>query len=36
MRRNQAKGDLPALVLAVLNKQFLHGYGIARKVKRHQ
>lgn len=33
MRRDLGKGDLPALVLAVLNKQPLHGYGIAREVK---
>ncbi len=33
MRRDLGNGDLPALVLAVLSKQSLHGYGIARKVK---
>lgn len=33
MRRDLGKGDLPALVLAVLSKQPLHGYGIAREVK---
>lgn len=33
MRRDLVKGDLPALVLAVLSKQPLHGYGIAREVK---
>jgi PadR family transcriptional regulator PadR len=33
MRRDLVKGDLPALVLAVLRKQPLHGYGIAREVK---
>ncbi len=33
MRRDLVKGDLPALVLAVLSKQSLHGYGIAREVK---
>ena len=33
MRRDLVKGDLPALVLAVLGKQPLHGYGIAREVK---
>ncbi len=27
------KGDLPALILAVLSRQTLHGYGIAREVK---
>lgn len=34
MRRDLSRGDLPALVLAVLRKQRLHGYGIAREVKR--
>ena len=34
MRRDLVKGDLPALVLAVLERQPLHGYGIAREVKR--
>jgi len=34
MSRDLAKGDLPALVLAVLTKQRLHGYGIAREVER--
>lgn len=33
MRKELVKGDLPALVLAVLNRQPLHGYGIAREVK---
>lgn len=33
MRRDLVKGDLPALVLAVLSNQPLHGYGIAREVK---
>ena len=33
MRRGLVKGDLPALVLAVLSKQPLHGYGIALEVK---
>jgi PadR family transcriptional regulator PadR len=33
MRRDLARGDLPALVLAVLSRQPLHGYGIAREVK---
>ncbi len=33
MRKDLVKGDLPALVLAVLNRQPLHGYGIAREVK---
>ncbi len=33
MRRDLVKGDLPALVLAVLSRQPLHGYGIAREVK---
>ena len=34
MRRDLANGDLPALVLAVLSNQSLHGYGIAREVER--
>ncbi|MEO7714780.1 MAG: PadR family transcriptional regulator [Capsulimonas sp.] len=34
MRRDLAKGDLPALVLAVLSKQPMHGYGIVREVER--
>lgn len=34
MKRDLAKGDLPPLVLAVLSRQSLHGYGIAREVKR--
>jgi PadR family transcriptional regulator PadR len=34
MRRDLAKGDLPALVLALLSRGPLHGYGIAREVKR--
>ncbi len=34
MRRGLAKGDLPALVMAVLGRQPLHGYGIAQEVKR--
>ena len=34
MGRDLAKGDLPALVLAVLSRQRLHGYGIAREVER--
>jgi PadR family transcriptional regulator PadR len=33
MRKDLVKGDLPALVLAVLSRQPLHGYGIAREVK---
>ena len=33
MRKDLVKGDLPALVLAVLNRQPLHGYGISREVK---
>ena len=33
MKRGLVKGDLPALVLAVLSKHSLHGYGIAREVK---
>lgn len=33
MKRGVVKGDLPALVLAVLSKQSLHGYGIVREVK---
>ena len=31
--RDLGKGDLTALVLAVLSNQSLHGYGIAREVK---
>lgn len=34
MRRELANGDLPALILAVLGKQPLHGYAIAREVER--
>ena len=34
MRRGLAKGDLPALVMAILGRQPLHGYGIAQEVKR--
>ena len=34
MRRDLVKGDLPALILAVLGQQPLHGYGIAREVER--
>jgi PadR family transcriptional regulator PadR len=34
MRRELAKGDLPALVLAVLGKGPRHGYAIAREVER--
>ena len=34
MRRDLAKGDLPALILAVLNSGPRHGYGIAREVER--
>jgi PadR family transcriptional regulator PadR len=34
MRRDLAKGDLPALILAVLGTQPLHGYAIARDVER--
>lgn len=33
MSRDLTKGDLPTLVLAVLSKTSLHGYGIAREVK---
>lgn len=33
MRRDLVRGDLPALVLAVLSVRRLHGYGIAREVK---
>ena len=33
MMRDLSKGDLPALVLAVLSRQSLHGYGIARAVE---
>ena len=34
MRRELAKGDLPALVLAVLGEGPRHGYAIAREVER--
>ncbi len=34
MRRDLAKGDLPALILAVLSNGSLHGYAIAREVER--
>jgi PadR family transcriptional regulator PadR len=34
MRRDLATGDLPALILAVLGRQPLHGYAIAREVER--
>ena len=34
MRRDLAKGDLPALVLAVLGNGPRHGYAIAREVER--
>ena len=34
MRRDLAKGDLPALVLAVLGERPRHGYAIAREVER--
>jgi len=34
MRRELAKGDLPALILAVLCSGPLHGYAIAREVER--
>jgi len=34
MRRELAKGDLPALVLAVLGGGPRHGYAIAREVER--
>jgi len=34
MKRDLTKGDLPALVLAVLSRHRLHGYGIAREVER--
>jgi PadR family transcriptional regulator PadR len=34
MRRELAKGDLPALILAVLAAGPRHGYGIAREVER--
>ena len=33
MRRDLATGDLPALILAVLGSQPLHGYAIARHVE---
>jgi len=34
MRRDLVKGDLPALILAVLSKEPRHGYAIAREVER--
>lgn len=34
MRRELAKGDLPALVLAVLGEGPRHGYALAREVER--
>ena len=34
MRRELAKGDLPALILAVLGTEPRHGYAIAREVER--
>lgn len=34
MRRELAKGDLPALILAVLGDGSNHGYAIARSVER--
>ncbi len=34
MRRDLVKGDLPALILAVLSQQPRHGYAIAREVER--
>ena len=34
MRRELAKGDLPALILAVLGEGPSHGYAIARAVER--
>jgi PadR family transcriptional regulator PadR len=34
MRRELAKGDLPALILAVLASGPRHGYSIAREVER--
>lgn len=34
MRRELAKGDLPALILAVLGEGPRHGYAIARQVER--
>ena len=34
MRRDLAKGDLPALILAVLGTGPRHGYAIAREVER--
>jgi DNA-binding PadR family transcriptional regulator len=33
MRRDIVRGNLPALALAVLSKQLLHGCSIAREVK---
>jgi PadR family transcriptional regulator, regulatory protein PadR len=34
MRRDLSKGDLPALILAVLSHAPRHGYAIAREVER--
>jgi len=34
MRRELAKGDLPALILAVLGTEPRHGYALAREVER--
>jgi PadR family transcriptional regulator PadR len=34
MRRELAKGDLPALILAVLGEGPNHGYALAREVER--
>ena len=34
MRRELAKGDLPALILAVLGAAPRHGYAVAREVER--
>lgn len=34
MKRDLPNGDLPALILAVLDKGPCHGYGIAREVER--
>jgi PadR family transcriptional regulator PadR len=33
MRRDVTKGDLPALILAVLADRPCHGYGIARRIE---
>lgn len=33
MRRDVTKGDLPALILAVLADSACHGYGIARRIE---